>query len=114
MALDGTSERRGSPSAKVQCSFKCRCGRPRWRRRSMDQKTRVTVKIQIKRGPWLLFRCSSVCSSIGDFAIPFFSRLSLAFFSTSSSWTMDSRHKMERGQSLQGDEQHESLFCPFS
>ena len=50
MALDGTSERRGSPSVKVQCSFKCRCGRPRRRRRSMDQRTRATVKYRSNVG----------------------------------------------------------------
>ena len=50
MALDGTSERCGSPSAKVQCSFKCRCGRPLRRRRSMDQKTRVAVKYRSNVG----------------------------------------------------------------
>ena len=33
-------------------------------------------QIQIKHGPWLLFRCANLCSSIGDFAIPLFSRLS--------------------------------------
>ena len=77
-----------------------RCGRSRWRRRSMDQKTRVAAKYRSNVGHGHYCCVPKMCSSKGDFAIPFLSRLSQLYFSPSSSSSLDPRHKMGRGQRI--------------
>ena len=57
MALDGTSERRALLPPRFSVVSSGRCGRPRRRRRSMDQKTRVAVKY---RSTWAMV-IISVC-----------------------------------------------------
>ena len=101
-------------NVNVVSSTSSRCGRSRRRRRSMDQKTSTSAKYRSNVGHGYYCRVpkcvhqKATSPSLSFHAFPSSIFLALKFI---EHWIHAIRRDVGR---IQGDEQHESLFCPFS